>query len=197
MQGVQGHSPRRWQGQDGSPGLGRLGQTPGAGGWRDEDICLLLLPYQLPPAEQQASGWCPWAERPHTDSDRGLCSGQLIVSRPGRPAGLGLSGLDRGPWPAETLPPTPRHSHFLSGAPESPAGFRARGCSQPEHGVTSEVTGRTSRSMLAGNLHVSGAGSATILNKEATAWSFHFILHPRSPRLLETNVHQTFTLTHR
>lgn len=121
------------------------------------------------------------SERPHTHSDTGLCSGQLIVSRPGRPAGLGLSGLDRGPWQAETLPPSPRHSHFLSGAPEIQAGFKARGCSQPEHGVTSEVTGRTSRSMLAGNLHVSGCWLSHDSEQGGNSLVFSLRFTPREP----------------
>lgn len=80
--------------------------APGTGGWRDADICPLRLPHQLPKAARQAGPAClpgpGCLSGPHTDTDpdrgqRSLWNGQLIVSRPGRPEGLGLSGLDRGP----------------------------------------------------------------------------------------------------
>lgn len=165
MDGAKAVLARRGPGlRQGQP-LPRLTElAPGAGGWRDEDICLLLLPYQLPRAEQQASGWCPASPTPgclrgHTQTQTEVSAARTVNCVQAR-ATCRIRAFRTGPGPrqAETSPPSPRHSHFLPGAPEIQARFKAGGCSQPEHGVTSEVTGWTSRSMIAGNLHVSGAG---------------------------------------
>ena len=123
------------------------------------------------PQEKQAGGCLPSLRPPsagasltgpgegHTQTQRSLRNGQLIISRPGRPAELSFSGLDQGTGEAETLPHRPlRHSHFLASFLEIQVTFKAWSCRLLEHGVASEVTGWTSRSILAGNLHVSDAG---------------------------------------
>lgn len=172
MDGVKEVLARRGTGlRQGQPPRPHTEVAPRTGGWRDEDIWPLPFPYRLPKAEQLANGWYP-ASLPgpaclratHRQTEVSLKrSVNCLQAR--ETCRIRAFRTGPGPREAETLPPSPGRSHFLASSPEIPASFKASGCSLPEHGVTSEVTGWTSRSILAGNLHVSGAGGVRVLDR--------------------------------
>lgn len=95
-----------------------------------------------------------WLRGPHTDTELSLkWTANCLQAR----ETCRIRVFRIGPGQRD-LAPAPSHSHFLASFLEIQVSFKAWGCSLPEHGVASEVTSWTSRSILAGNLHVSDAG---------------------------------------